>query len=526
MTAVTFKNVASDAELTDWRGVAKRMAAVMQFWLVNMVLLDPAVAALAAGNADAGRDAEIETLKQQLQELGQRIEVLENQRTAEQPGAINTNLETFQHLEQQVKALAREHELDREAVAAAAKRAPKISVGPNGFIASSADSNFVFRLDGVIQVDSRTFFNDAAIRSNDGILLRRARPIFQGTLYRDFDFNFTPDFAPSSGPTIFDAYGNYRFEPWLQVRSGKFKTPEGLEQLQSDVNLTFNERSLVSDLVPNRDVGLQLWGECNGGLLSYAAGVFNGVGDAQNSSNTANNNEVEFAGRVFSQPFKNLDIPALRSFGIGIGGTLENATLGTKDLPATTGGKRPGYATEGQQQFFAYNATTVAGGEHWRLSPQTYYYAGPLSLMGEYAISDQGVRNTATRAAADLHHTAWEVTGGWILTGETASFNGVTPRHPFNPHSGEWGAFQVVARYSELDIDRAVFNGFANPATSASSAKGWSAGLNWYLNLNLRLNASFTQTMFTGGGGMGASAPATVTRQPENILFTRVQLAF
>ena len=480
---------------------------------------------LAADNTDTNRDADIEVLKQQLRELSQKVEALESQRAADQQAATNSASGQIQQLDQQVRILARERELDQDAAVAAAKTQPKLTVGPGGFIASSADSNFVFRLNGVVQVDSRTFFNDTAIKSNDGFLLRRARPIFQGTLYRDFDFNFTPDFGGST-VQIFDAYGNYRYEPWLQLRSGKFKTPEGLEQLQADVNISFNERSLVTDLVPNRDVGLQLWGDINGGVLSYAAGIFNGVGDARNSNNSAFENEVELAGRLFTQPFKNSDITALQGLGFGVAGTSQNGTSSANDLPATTGGTLPGYTTDGQQQFFAYNATTVASGEHWRLSPQSYYYYGPFSLMGEYAISDQGVRNTTTKAQAYLHNTAWEISGGWVLTGENATFNGVTPLHPFSPHNGQWGAFQVVARYAELDIDDAAFKGFANSATSASAAQAWSAGLNWYLNKNIRLNASFAHTTFTGGGGEGTVSPATVTRQPENVFFTRIQLAF
>jgi phosphate-selective porin OprO/OprP len=498
-----------------------------KLWLATLLGAQLAFTSLAADSTtDTNRDADIDVLKQQINALSQKVEALENQQTANQQAVTNAAIDQIQALDQKVRVLARERELDQDAEAAAAKAAPKLSVGSSGFIASSADSNFVFRLDGVIQVDSRTFFNDTAIKSNDGFLLRRVRPIFQGTLYRDFDFKFTPDFAPSSGPTIFDAYGNYRYEPWLQLRTGKFKTPEGLEQLQEDVNISFNERSLATDLVPNRDVGLQLWGDIAGGVLSYAAGIFNGVGDEQNSSNAAFENEVEFAGRVFTQPFKNSDITALQGLGVGVAGTSENGTSGTKDLPSTTGGTLPGYTTDGQQQFFAYNATTVANGEHWRLSPQGYYYYGPLSLLGEYAISDQGVRNTATGAEAYLHNTAWEVSGGWILTGENASFNGVTPRHPFDPHNGQWGAFQVVARYAELNIDDAAFNGFANRTTSASAAQAWSTGLNWYLNKNIRLNASFSHTTFTGGGGAGTTAPAIVTRQPENVFFTRIQLAF
>ena len=223
----------------------------------------------AADTNDSNRDADIEAMKQQLRELSQKVQALETQHALDQQAASNVASAQIQQLDQQVRILSRERELDQDAAVAAAKAAPKISVGPGGFSASSADSNFVFSLKGLVQVDSRTFFNDTAIRSNDGFLLRRARPIFQGTLYRDFDFNFTPDFGGSS-VQIFDAYGNYRYEPWLQLRSGKFKTPEGLEQLQADVNTSFNERSLVTDLVPNRDVGLQLWGDIDGGVLSYA----------------------------------------------------------------------------------------------------------------------------------------------------------------------------------------------------------------------------------------------------------------
>ena len=497
-----------------------------KLWLATILGAQLTFNSLAADSiTDTNRDADIEALKQQLRELGQKVAALESQRAADQQAVTNAPSGQIQALDQQVRILARERELDQDAAAAAAKAAPKLQVGPSGIIASSADSNFVFRLDGLIQVDSRTFFNDTAIKSNDGFLVRRARPIFQGTLYHDFDFKFVPDFGGST-VQIFDAYGNYRYAPWAQLRTGKFKTPEGLEQLQEDVNISFNERSLVTDLVPNRDVGLQLWGDIDGGVLSYAAGIFNGVGDAQNSSNAAFENEVEFAGRLFSLPFKNSDITALQGLGAGIAGTSQNGTSNLKDLPSTTGGTLPGYTTDGQQQFFAYSATTVANGEHWRLSPQGYYYYGPLSLLGEYAISDQGVRNTTTKVDAYLRNTAWEISGGWVLTGENATFNGVTPLHPFSPHNGDWGAFQVVARYEQLDIDNAAFNGFASSATSASAARAWSTGLNLYLNKNIRVNASFSHTTFTGGGGTGITAPAIVTRQPENAFFTRVQLAF
>ena len=206
----------------------------------------------------------------------------------------------------------------------------------------------------------------------------------------------------------------------------------------------------------------------------------------------------------------------------------------TRTAPATgASSPLPGYATPGQQQFFAYKpaggAVVVAQDDHWRFSPQAYYYYGPFGLLGEYAISDQNVMRTgvAPFSSAHLQNTGWEVSAGWVLTGEDAAFaGGVVPRHSFNPAHGEWGALQLVGRYAQLNIDSDAFPLFADPSISASSASAWSVGLNWYLNRNLMVKASFSRTTFNGGGGAGTSAPANVTQKPENVLFTRVQLAF
>jgi phosphate-selective porin OprO and OprP len=439
---------------------------------------------------------------------------------------VDTNalLQRIEDLEQQVKILQRRDELSDDAAADKAKTTPTVVIDQNGLSAQSANTNFVVQLHGVVQFDNRTFFNDGGIQGHDGFLLRRARPILSGTLYKDFDFMFVPDFGGST-VQIYDAYLNYRFEPWLQFEAGKYKAPVGLEQLQQDRNTLFNERSLVTDLVPNRDLGFMAWGSIDDGVASYAAGVFSGVGDARLSSNADVDNNVTGDGRLFFQPFKQTSIEPLQGLGFGIAGSYGNSISNSTALPNTTGGTLPGYTTDGQQQFFAYNPTNgvvAASGLHWRLSPQAYYYWGPLGLMGEYAISDEHVRNGGN--TADLDNRAWEVSGSWVLTGEDASFNGVTPRHPFDPRAGHWGAFQLVGRLEELDIDHKAFPDFANPATSASEATGWSAGFNWYLNRDVKLAASYSHTAFAGGGG--AAAPGPVTRRPEEVFFTRLQLAF
>jgi phosphate-selective porin OprO and OprP len=454
-------------------------------WLVAALFgLSSIFASSGMDAAVTNFDLEIENLKQQINDLSQKISTLERQR-----------------------------QLEKEETAVAAKNTPQVSIGTGGFNLTSTDTNFAISLHGYVQLDSRTFVQNGLAPGSDGFVFRRVRPIISGTVFHDFDFLIMPDFGGSS-PTIYDAYMNYRPWPELQLQAGRFKSPIGLERLQSAKYLSLNARSLVTDLVPNRDLGVELHGDLFDGKAAYAVGIFNGVADEANTGNSDFDNNKEFAGRVFFEPLKKSGIAALRGLGFGIGGSYGNES--------TANGLTSGYTTDGQQKFFNYTNGVVASGTHWRVSPQGYYYWGPFGLMGEYAISDQEVRQTAAPSTtADLWHTAWEISAGWVLTGEDASYNGVKPRHPFSLHEGGgWGAWQLVARYAELNVDDAAFPTFANPATSASAARAWSVGMNWWLNQNVLILTSFSRTTFTGG------ASGTVTQQPENVFFTRIQLAF
>ena len=476
-----------------------------------------ALPTLAADTPTTGpTEAEITELKKEIQALEQKVESLERQQQSQGASVSSAQVEA---LDQKVRILERQHENDQEAAVALAKTQPKLSLGANGFSFGSADSNFVAQLHAVLQVDSRSYFQNGGINGTDGFLLRRARPIFSGTVFHDFDFYFMPDFGGST-VQIFDAYLNYRFNQALQFEAGKFKAPIGLESLVSDRDLLFNERSLVTDLVPNRDLGVQLHGDVLGGAVSYALGVVSGGTDYNGTTvNTPSQNDKAFEGRVFFQPWKNTDVNALRGLGFGVAGSY----LASHPATNSTTGLTPGYSTDGQQKFFTYNAGINAKGAGWRVSPQAYYYYGPFGVLGEYVISDQQVASLTK--SADIENTAWEVSGSWLLTGEDATYGSVSPRHPFDPRNGGWGAWQLVARYAALDIDGKAFaDGFASSTKNADRADAWSVGLNWYLNRNIRADLSFSRTTFSGLTGKAASG--TVAAQPENVLFSRIQLAF
>lgn len=471
---------------------------------------------------------EVQELRKQIERLERKVQALEhvNSTSNTAPSA-----EAIEDLDQKVRILERNRELEQETAEAKNKETARLTVGDRGVSFNSADTNFNFQLRGLLQIDSRTFFHDSGISGNDSFLLRRARPILQGTVYRDFDFLFVPDFGGTGSPQIFDAYVNYRCQPELQLRVGKFKTPVGLEQLIADKDTLFNERALPTALVPNRDLGAQIHGDLFQTRLSYAVGIFNGIGDARNSSNADIDDNKSVGARIFAQPFLKNSTAVLQGLGFGVAGSYENLQrTNSTALPATTGGTFPGYATPAGQQFFAYNPTNgvvLASGEHWRIAPQAAWTDGPFNLLGEYTVSEQQVRRFGSNPqSARLANTAWQIAAGWVLTGEDATFSGIVPRQPFNPREGHWGAVQLVARYSELNIDSGAFPLFSNPASSASKAQEYAIGVNWFLNRNIRVNASYSHIDFTGGGGGGNSAPAAVTRHNEDVYFTRFQLSF
>jgi phosphate-selective porin OprO/OprP len=265
---------------------------------------------------------------------------------------------------------------------------------------------------------------------------------------------------------------------------------------------------------------VDLHGDLFDGVANYALGIFNGATDYNgNTSNTSFEDHKAFVARIFFQPWKNSSANELRGLGFGVGGSFQDNNPNTNSSTGLT----PGYTTDGQQRFFTYNSGVYAGGTAWRLAPQAYYYRGPLSFLGEYDVSAQRVASASK--SANLQNSAWEIAGGWVLTGEDASYTGITPRHPFDPCIGQWGAFQLVARFAELNVDDLAFtDGFASRAKSASGVSAWAIGLNWYLNKNIRANLSFSRTLFESFGGN--ASPGTVPAQPENVLFSRIQLAF
>jgi phosphate-selective porin OprO/OprP len=424
--------------------------------------------------------------------------------------------ERLEQLEQRVKVLSRLREIEADSLKQAAQGRSSTSIGSDGFVFRSADGAFRLRLSGYVQADGRFFLDDAAGAFTNTLFIRRARPVVEATVFKYFDFRLVPDFGQGAA-TLYDAYFEARLRPALAIRAGKFKPPIGLERLESATDIRFVERGFPTNLVPNRDVGFQVGGELAKGVVSYAVGVFNGVADLGNGDGDSNDAK-DVAARLFIVPFASRGKNAPVDLGFGVGSSVGNEH-GTITAPNTSGLRTPGQAT-----FFKYRTGTTAAaaviedGRRTRLAPQAYLYRGGFGLLAEYSESKHTVRRDDV--VEKIPHSAWQVLGSFLLTGEKASFKSVAPKKPLDPSKGTWGALELVFRYQETKVDASAFPAFADPAASAERARAWGAGLNWYLAKGFKIVLDYDHTTFKGGAPDGGDRPT------EKFLSTRFQTAF
>jgi phosphate-selective porin OprO/OprP len=437
---------------------------------------------------------------------------------------VNQIKQQLDELDQKIRVLQRLQEIDKEAAAAKAKESASVSAGKEGFFIRSGDNAYSIRIGGNIQLDSRWYPDKTAALggTTDQFTLRKVRPVLEGVFYDKIAFRMMPDFG--QGQTVLqDAYIEYRHDKAINVRAGKYKPPVGLERLQADSETEFVERSLPTNLVPNRDIGIQLGGSVFSDTLSYQVGVFNG--NIDNSTVDADvNDQKDYLGRVFAEPFRNGE-SFLKGLGVGIAygygvqqGFFTSATNNSPNLPT--------YRTVGQQTFFSYESGAFADGPRRRFSPQFYYYNGPYGLLGEYVASEQDVTRSTNRKR-NVASDAWQISAYWVLTGEDASFRNPTPRRPYAIAGPGWGSVELVARYAEQTIDDDAFVGtattrLANPAASARKASNPGVGVNWYFSRNFKIQVNYDQTSFKGGGTVAQGGD----KPDEKAIFTRFQANF
>ncbi len=387
----------------------------------------------------------------------------------------------------------------------AEKKLAPATAGADGFVLQNEAGDFRLQLRGYAQFDGRFYGGDEGALAVDTFLMRRVRPILQGSLGRYFDFILMPDFGGGVA-VIQDAYLDFKPSSKLKVRFGKTKAPVGLERLQSATAIHFVERAFPTALVPNRDVGVMLHGELASGVVSYAGGLFDGSPDGGNLDSDTNDGK-DLAGRLFLSPWKRGD-SLLKDFGFGIAGTTGKQT-----------GPLPAYRSGGQISVITLLTSITADGTRTRYTPQLSFYTGRFGLLAEYAASSSKVKK-ADGTRYDFDASAWQATAVGALTGDKASYAGLRPTKPFDPSKGQWGAVELAVRIHALELDgSAVDDELIDPTRSVREISAWGVGLNWALTRNVKQMAAFDHVSFKGGAASG-------DRESENVFFIRTQLSF
>ncbi len=444
-------------------------------------------------------------LERRLERLEERLMELEN-RLAESEG--NPERKPAAELEDRVATIEEDLEKYRD----------PLTMRPywkDGLNLETNDQAFKLRFGGRIQSDWAFISEDRNVRRllgdfEDGAEFRRARLFVSGTVYDRIDFKAQYDFA--GGDVGFrDVYFGLRDIPYVGLlRVGHFKEPFSLEQLTSSNFMTFMERALPNALVPARNMGIMFRNHVLNDRLTYAVGVFresDAFGDADG--------EGEFAvtTRLTGLPWYADNGRKLLHLGFGYSHrSPEDDMIRFRQRPEAH--LAPRFIDTG---MISAEELDLFGGE-------LALVYGPFSLQGEFiyaAVESDGPPDDFRERNPDFY--GYYAQASYFLTGEHRSyrtsggyFDMVRPRKNFNlwDEEGErgWGAWEVAARYSSLEL--------SDDGVTGGSLGNISLGLNWYLNPNTRLMLNYVYA------DLDADGPLVPSVGDANILQMRFQLFF
>lgn len=465
-------------------------------------------AALAAPAKEAAR---LEAMQRQLDELRAQLAALQGGgQSSDQLSALQAQLDAM------AAQLAEVKEAQENAAAdIATLKAPPtggavtttLSNGKPSF--ATADGRFTANIRAIVMADAGKYFQKDNLGAsvvgrdlNEGVNFRRARVGFDGRLFRDFDYAFVYEFGGSGAEEagrLYEASVTYTALKPLRIKLGAFEPNIGLAAATSTSAMPLLERPAPAEAARNVAAGdsraaLQLTangmrgdGDTGVGLRWLVSGALTGNtlgGSHQFDEQTA------AIGRIAIAPFGST------AWQTHFGANYQRV-ISPND--ATGGGAgvrypiqirdRPELRLDGSR-LVDTGAIDAEGAQVFGLEAAAQ--VGPFLIEGERFAYEIARRASAL---ADPKFDGWYVQGSWVLTGEPRLYDPLegrfaAPRQNVNfaPAEGAWGAFELAARYSVLDLNFREGAGGAIPADGVRGGeqKILSLGLNWYLNPAIR----------------------------------------
>ncbi len=374
----------------------------------------------------------------------------------------------------------------------------------DGLHAVSRDGKFDVRIGGRIHIDGAFFHSDAGIKSaaadipgNDpfesGWEVRHPRIYLKGRIYNDFIYKIDYTF---SDETVGDAYLGVAGLPVLgTVIVGKAARAFGNDPGPSSNYTLFMEYANTIIFGAGKQVGLAAGAPILDRRVSWAAQVFQFVDGKGLRTEDNYNLNARLTG-----------LPWYRDGG------REMLHLGTSySYRSSKDDYRLRAQPENHLAPYLVDTGDIAIERANLFVLEGAWVTGPFSLESEWYSSLVEREDDLS----SLFFSGFYVQSSLFLTGESRGTQYVTsygefdspvePDRDFSLRGGGWGAWQLTARYSYLDLnDREIRGGILGDLT---------LGLNWQLNPNLRWMLNYIHAHRNGSG----DADIIATRFAVNI---------
>lgn len=365
---------------------------------------------------------------------------------------------------------------------------------------------------------------------NSGTNIRRARLGVEGTFAKDWNYGLTAEFGGSGAESASLNQAFIEYAGWkpggvpVRFRIGGWATPTGLEDATSNTEALFLERAAVAEMVRN-----MAGGDARSGLGVFANGqrwygsaVLTGaVAGAPASAEF--DEQVGFLGRLAFSPAGD------KQWALHVGGNIQGV-LKVADTGA--GALRTRQLRLRERPELRVDGTRLVDTGSLNATGATAYGAELGAFYKNLQVSAEAFRIDVDRpAVTNPSFDGWYVQGAWTLTGEhhvwssqSGGFKGIKPTKAFNPAEGAWGAVEIAARYSVLDLDDNA--GVLGAATPVGGVRGGeqkiaSAVLNWHPNAVYRFQLQYQRVEIDRLNAAGVDVGDDI-----NVVSIRSQFAF
>ncbi len=365
----------------------------------------------------------------------------------------------------------------------------RIKQGEDGALRlETEDGNFSIKLGGRIHADTSFSlddnFRDANgndIEANNGTEIRRGRIRFESTFFKDWFIRSEVDFADIN-VAIKDTFIQYDGLNFARIRIGEQKQAFSRELQESSNDMLFMERSAMNVLngpTVNRAVGLNIFGHEQN--WTGQIGIYGDTLDSNKRNNFFTDKGWSVNSRITYAPITEKK----RVIHIGAAGNYRKpddaGDINDRQLTLV-------YETTHMSNLDLVKTGIANVNNIKMIGLEGSGIMGPFSIGGEYTNSWIDPKGEGS----NLNFNGWYAEAAWTLTGESriyknGMFHRVIPNKTFSLTKSGLGAWELAARYAEIDLNDGNFKG--------GKLSNLTIALNWYPNRIFRLMAGYDKAL-------------------------------